>query len=96
MDNVAHHPQMKLEYIALDGTVEGLVRKPAGSEVKKADQTSTSIGKDKASSTDPVDSSDDSEEETSPSLKIETVENLNFYDVTDVKIFRKDIRAGRV
>ena len=141
IDSVAHHPQMKLEYIGLDHTVERLLRKPKGASKSKADRR-----KDKAKASSPVsetpnvngvapttvqgltngetqksphpceamtngsaphasngeiddDSSSSDEggdEDLQPLLKIETLENVRMYDVDGVRIFRKDVMAGRL
>ncbi|KAI9786561.1 MAG: hypothetical protein M1816_007885 [Peltula sp. TS41687] len=102
MDNVAHHPDMKLEYIALEGTVEALVRKTTEKKAGKQ-QRSGPAGKSGGenpgtSTTDEIGSSDDDSDDTesSPSLKVETIEGLEFYDPEDIRIFRKDVRVGRL
>ncbi|KAI9825681.1 MAG: hypothetical protein M1832_001025 [Thelocarpon impressellum] len=132
IDNVAHHPHLKLEYIGLDRTVERLLRKPKEAESKrkrmakaeakakalaasassKADATATTNGTAGASAASPPSTSadkdqgkdsdgsssssddDDDEEREQPLLKIETLDNVKFYDVYGVRIFRKDVMAG--
>ena len=102
MDNVAHHPHMKLEYIALDGTVEALVRKTvekkAGKQQRSGQGGKGVVGENQPSSTDETGSTDDDNDdtETSPPLKVETIEGLEFYDPEGIRIFRKDVRAGRL
>ncbi len=100
VDNVAHHADSKLEYIALDSTVERLMRKPK--DIKKkgkgkdrnAEKENTKLG---VSLEDDDSSSDESsDEDHQPGLKIETLENVRFYDVFGVRIFRKDIKAGKL
>jgi hypothetical protein len=135
VDNIAHNPEMQLEYLALDTNVERLVRrkqlaKPAGkdkaADVKgkgKAtgmDNTSKALAEliiglgsssnwnDATSSsangvTTPVlfewQESSDEEDATSvhkTGLKVETIEGIRFCDVSGVRIFEKDILAGRL
>lgn len=48
VDNVSHHPNMKLEYIALDGNVERLVRRQPE---PKSQTASKSSGKGKGKAT---------------------------------------------
>ncbi|KAI9848787.1 MAG: hypothetical protein M1838_000368 [Thelocarpon superellum] len=125
IDNVAHHPQLKLEYIGLDATVERLLRRPRASKKRKGKPVGVQndvLVHDAGAATDSDSSSsseiDCSEEETlistdfnfttyglqhvhhggekQPLLKIETLENVKFYDVYSVRIFRKDVMAGRL
>lgn len=100
MDNVAHHPNMKLEYIALESTVEALVRKTVEKKADKQQRAGKGkkAGENHSSSTDETGSSDDDSDDTesSPSLKVETIENLEFYDPDGIRIFRKEVRAGRL
>lgn len=121
VDNVSHNPAMKLEYLALDNSVERLVRrvkKPklkVGGKVLDKDKgkgkeiaipaASTSSGfpawADFALSNpaENVSSDEDglnSDDDLSPGLKLETLEGARFYDVYGVRIFRKDVMAGRL
>lgn len=96
MDNVAHHPRMKLEYIALEGTVESLVRKKPDKGKRPKTTGKAAAGKSKASSETGSSDDDSGTDDPSPTLKIETLEGISFHEVEGVKIFRKDIRAGRL
>jgi hypothetical protein len=135
VDNISHNPDMKLEYLALDTSVERLVRSTPQKKTpqdKKGKGKETSITKGKTlaqlaqaqnmgwSSTGGVgigsnaldilngvgmtgylaawDESDDEDLDIGgeSGLKIETVENIPFYEVTDVRIFEKDVLLGRL
>lgn len=136
VDNISHNPEMKLEYLALDTSVERLVRSipsnktPAVDKKGKSKETSMTKGKTLAqlaktqnmswSSMGGVgigsnaldilngvgitgysaawDESDDEDLDIGgkSGLKIETVENIPFYEVTDVRIFEKDALLGRL
>jgi hypothetical protein len=143
VDSVSTNPDMKLEYIALDASVERLVRR-----AKKPKPTKTSAAEDKGkgkevdakgkgkgkekqvsanndesitfvypnltplsaipgmvqhwdSGSDSESSVDGGEDDSSSDekdsvLKLETLEGVKFYDVLGVRIFRKDILAGRL
>ncbi|KAI9674219.1 MAG: hypothetical protein M1817_002037 [Caeruleum heppii] len=91
IDVVAHHPQLKLEFIGLDGTVERLLRTPT--EVLEASKKGF-IREKEEKSVDSDTDSDDDDGSPEPLLRIETREQVKFYDVYDVRIFRKDVRAG--
>ncbi|KAI9811061.1 MAG: hypothetical protein M1827_005643 [Pycnora praestabilis] len=77
-------------------------------DASKTDSSGKDIGKgededkDKkiigeASSDNDSSTDDDSDDEYKrPELKVETSENFRFYDVVGVRIFRKDVRAGRL
>ena len=140
VDNISHNPHMKLEYIALDGSIERLVRrvplskkadiKGKGKEVsgganrasKKTvaqlvlgsgsgwpDGTSMISGFSSGLGSGGLDSMpfiEESEDEDTAEwgvgisgkvgLKIETIDGLRFCNVTDVRIFEKDILGGRL
>ncbi|CZR69242.1 uncharacterized protein PAC_19142 [Phialocephala subalpina] len=121
VDIVSHNPDMKLEYLALDTSVERLARRkyPRAKKV-------TSKGKGKAKELDLVsakalaelalgnsgpsvgwgdstnayfdlaESSDEEDGLGKSGLRIETVEGVRFCDVTGVRIFEKEIIAGRL
>jgi hypothetical protein len=131
VDNVAHNPDMKLEYIALDTSIERLVRRKQPNTAKadkkgkgKAkggmDHTSKALAEliiglgssspwgDGASSSSTdlgtpvlVDWQESSDEEdpgaiSKTGLKVETIEGMRFCDVSGVRIFEKDVLAGRL
>jgi hypothetical protein len=135
VDNIAHNPDMKLEYIALDTSVERLVRRKPPSKSAGKDKPADKKGKGKVQGMDntskalaeliiglgsssswgdggssnanglatPVlfDWQDSSDEDEPASigkigLKVETVEGIRFCDVSGVRIFEKDILAGRL
>ncbi|KAI9780973.1 MAG: hypothetical protein M1839_006412 [Geoglossum umbratile] len=95
MDNIAHYPELKLEYLALDSTVERVIRKKV--EPKKTKKPSGVQKLLAGKETEPKDSetSDDenSDDDQQPGLKIETLA-VKFYDVYNVRIFRKDVKSG--
>jgi len=133
VDNIAHNPDMKLEYLALDTSVERLVRRkqPKTGKEKAADKkgkgkakgmdntskalaeliiglgSSSTWGDGGSSSSNglatPVlfewqESSDDEDPVaiSKTGLKVETIEGIRFCDVTGVRIFEKDVLAGRL
>lgn len=115
VDSVSHNPEMKLEYIGMENSVERLVRRV---KQPKSKDKGKAVDKGKGKEVDTIDtavafptldsmlvppiedeSSEDesgSEDGLSPGLKLETLEGVRFYDVFDVRIFRKDIMAGRL
>jgi hypothetical protein len=113
VDSVSYNPEMKLEYIGLENSVERIVRRaPKSKDVNKA---ADKKGKGKAvekieseafptlnSMLTPVveDSSSDDDDESDdgliPGLKLETLEGVRFYDIYGIRIFRKDVMAGRL
>ncbi|KAF4513088.1 hypothetical protein G6O67_000407 [Ophiocordyceps sinensis] len=111
VDNLSHHPELKLEWIAMeDERVDRVVRP---SEAPGEAKCSQDKGKDKAHvpngvtsdgafpllPTDGLESESDSDGEVSDSgkrLRFKTVGPLQFYDVWGVKIFEKEVRSGRL
>ncbi|KAI9833763.1 MAG: hypothetical protein M1819_003496 [Sarea resinae] len=126
VDNIAHNPHMKLEYIALDNTLERLIRRPRKPKKAKKAQAladpnqklstngppsagppsdtivngSSGSGNASPSTADGDSSSEDSDDLDSVAsgagLKIETKEDRKFYDIRGIRIFRKDVKAGRL
>jgi hypothetical protein len=119
VDSVSHSPEMKLEYLALESTVERLVRRIRQPKAKDKGKTvDKGEGKIKESevpgvtsypnimemikpaeedsSSDYESGDGDSEGESVPNLKLETLEGVRFYDIFGVRIFRKDIMMGRL
>lgn len=116
IDNLTHHPHLKLEWISIDDDdrVERLIR---ASDLPNKDkkQSKKAKGKQKAKtattgggnspfpvlpavdSWDNAASSSDSEsEDEDKDRRIETVENIHFYDVWGVRIFKKEVVTGRL
>ncbi|KAI9867625.1 MAG: hypothetical protein M1813_008425 [Trichoglossum hirsutum] len=96
IDNIAHYPELKLEYLALDSTVERVIRKKANPKrTKNLSSVESLLGGKEIEAKDSETSSDDenSDEDQQPGLKIETL-GVKFYDVYGVRIFRKDVKAG--
>ncbi|KAI9789133.1 MAG: hypothetical protein M1833_002768 [Piccolia ochrophora] len=101
IDNVAHHAHLKLEYIALDGTVERLDRRIVTTKTEKSEhqQGEHEQPKDVQLVADDLSSGEDEDTDDGNSqagLKIETREGLRFYDAYGIRVFRKDVRAGRL
>lgn len=104
VDNVSHHPSMKLEFVALDGNVERLIRPVAGAARPKGERKdkgkgkaaglfpSLTAGKEEESSS----SEEESEGEYTPGLRLKTQESGRFYDVYGVRMWRKDVLLGRL
>ncbi|KAH8889669.1 hypothetical protein GQ53DRAFT_187973 [Thozetella sp. PMI_491] len=112
IDNLSHHPEMKLEWISLDDDdrVERIIR-PSELPKKEEKSAKESKGKQKAGAAggvndlfpvlpavDPWDMSSDSSDEDDDlqEQKIETVGDIHFYDVWGVRIFKKEVITGRL
>ncbi|KAH0566461.1 hypothetical protein GP486_000131 [Trichoglossum hirsutum] len=96
IDNIAHYPELKLEYLALDSTVERVIRKKVNPKrTKNLSSVEGLLEGKEMEAKDSETSSDDenSDEDQQPGLKIETL-GVKFYDVYGVRIFRKDVKAG--
>ncbi|KAF5009024.1 hypothetical protein FDECE_4738 [Fusarium decemcellulare] len=111
VDNLSHHPELKLEWIAMeDDRLDRVIRPSDTPEegVKRRDK-----GKEKAianphhnDSALPVlpswgsdsesDEDDDDASNCGRRLRLKTVGVLQFYEVWGVKIFDKEIRTGRL
>lgn len=108
IDNLSHYPALKLEWLAIDDDdhVERIVRlkEPPREKGKKR----SSAGKAPApttnggpfSSSDGLDTGSGSEDEDEDGggdgvSKIETIDN-RFYEVWGVRIFEKEVTAGRL
>ncbi|KAK3390539.1 hypothetical protein B0H63DRAFT_557497 [Podospora didyma] len=116
IDNLTHHPEMKLEWISIDDDdrVERLIRT---SQLPKKDKDSKK-GKGKKTASgininsdtfpallgtsdnwnNPVSDSDDDDDDDDDTRdpRIETMENIHFYDVWAVRIFKKEVVHGRL
>jgi hypothetical protein len=123
-DNLSHHPHLKLEYVAVDISVDRIIRRipkkahdkskgkgkavAEGGLKPKDGKTLSQLLSESSIKTSTLDPSllEESEEEYNGEwglgvtgkmgLKVETVEGLQFYDVTSVKIFEKEILGGRL
>ncbi|KAI1207984.1 uncharacterized protein F4807DRAFT_432647 [Annulohypoxylon truncatum] len=112
VDAISHHPELKLEWLAL-GDDDRVVRVVRKAETPKQPKF-TSKGKQPA--TNPTDysigagpfpvaptdwddvseSEDDGEDERLPVQKLELNEGYSFYDIYGVRIFKKEVANGRL
>lgn len=109
IDNLSHFPELKLEWLAIDVDehAERLIRWKAPPKDKKK---AKSKGKGKAThsastngeqypvlSLEPgADSDSDDDDDIGAGMRIETIDNIHFYDVWDVGIFKRSIVSGRL
>jgi hypothetical protein len=95
IDNIAHYPELKLEYLALDSTVERVVRKKVDPKKTKKPSGVQKLlaGKETESKDSETSDDENSDDDQQPGLKIETLA-VKFYDVYNVRIFRKDVKSG--
>ncbi|OHE94744.1 F-box domain-containing protein [Colletotrichum orchidophilum] len=124
VDNLSHHPNMKLEWISIDDDrVERIIRPPPQTPAAKAEEKRNKKGKKPAGSSfgafggpgtstgsgapgvfpplpmpgwETDSDSDDEDTDIVANTKLETVEGVHFYDVWDVRIFKKEVMAGRL
>lgn len=114
IDNLSHHPHLKLEWISIDDDdrVDRLIRPGDLPKKNKSAPSSKSKGKEKAPSPagfslggemfpilpalDSWDQSDSEDDEELQDQGIETLENIHFYDVWGVRIFKKEVVTGRL
>jgi hypothetical protein len=110
VDTIAHHPELKLEWLSMgdEDRAQRILRKP--DIVKKP---KTGKGKAKIAWTPanyntagyPIfplggwedESESDSEEDEdgpAPFLKLDLIEDIAFYDVWGIRIFKKEVMAG--
>ncbi|KAI0896815.1 hypothetical protein F4806DRAFT_409635 [Annulohypoxylon nitens] len=110
IDAVSHHPELKLEWLALgdDERVVRIVRKSVTPKQPKI----TAKGKQPATHQtdfnasgpfpvaptewDDVSESEDDEDQQSPTQKLELNEGYSFYDIYGVRIFKKEVVNGRL
>jgi hypothetical protein len=116
IDNLSHHPELKLEWISIDDEdrVERLIR-PSDLPKKEKGTSKKAKGKQKALPASgygsgvndlfpvlpPPDNwdnaaSDSDDDDELQDQRIETVDNIHFYDVWGVRIFKKEIVNGRL
>ncbi|TVY17542.1 hypothetical protein LARI1_G005107 [Lachnellula arida] len=112
VDVVAHTPFMKLEYIGLNEAIDRLVRRSRVNKNAKKDKKGKGKATDVIAKallgdndwTDPSKRSDyqaSSDEDEAVmfgelGLKVETVEDIRFYEISGVRIFEKDVIFGRL
>ncbi|KAJ4418909.1 hypothetical protein N0V82_005258 [Gnomoniopsis sp. IMI 355080] len=108
IDNLSHFPELKLEWLAIDEDehAERLIRwkappkdkKKAKAKGKEKATSSTSTNGDQypVLSLEPGVESESEDDDTGDGMKIETIDNIHFYDVWDVGIFKRNIVSGRL
>lgn len=125
VDNLSHHPHLKLEWISIDDDrVERIIRPPPQTPAAKAEEKRNKKGKSKPTGSafgafggpgtstgsgapsgfpplpmpgwETDSDSDDEDTDIVANTKLETVEGVHFYDVWDVRIFKKEVMAGRL
>ncbi len=102
-DALSSHPGMKLEYLALGNTVGRLVwkvkdtPKPKDKGKGKAAMytgNTSIISEEKQDESNSDDS--DEEDDSTPGLRLETVDCGRFYDVLGVRMWKKEVLLGRL
>ncbi len=108
IDTLVHYPSLKLEYLTIDnGHVERILRLPLEpNNLGLGNKHSKAKGKNKATnslvdgdtSSSDSDLSSDSDEDTSPNgkFKMDTVPHMQFHDIWGIRIFEKEVVAGRL
>ncbi|KAI1634972.1 hypothetical protein F4809DRAFT_615909 [Biscogniauxia mediterranea] len=112
VDAVSHHPQLKLEYLCMvdDERVTRIIRKPrTGRKAKKdkgkgkgASQTGLNYswathGPSPVAETSwDAESDSDEDEDELQGMELELNENVPYYDIWGVRIFKKEMVAGRL
>ncbi|KAL2016638.1 hypothetical protein VTK56DRAFT_3218 [Thermocarpiscus australiensis] len=131
IDNVSHHPALKLEWVSIDDDdrVDRLVRRvverkspkdddddgssSSSEEKKKKEEKAKGKGKQKAGLLSMLNmdlsaalataelcegfsESEDDDGDGDVGMKVETVDDLHFCDVPGVRIFKKEVVAGRL
>jgi hypothetical protein len=111
VDNLSHHPELKLEWIAMeddrldrvirptDMPDEGEKRRAKGKEKAIVSPHHNSINLPILPTWGSDSESEDEEDDASncgKRLRLKTVGVLQFYEVWGVKIFDKEIRSGRL
>lgn len=110
IDTLSHFPDLKLEWLAIDEDehVERIIRFKAPPKEKKKSKGKDKVPAPMFTNGDqypvlsldnPADVVSDSEDDMSGSegtMKIETIENIHFYDVLGVRIFKRDVVTGRL
>ncbi|KAH8172867.1 F-box domain-containing protein [Sarocladium implicatum] len=120
VDNLSHHPELKLEWIAMENDrVDRIIRPSVGhrdhdddsegedevlEKLKKSNEHSLGKAKLIANTQYPImpsieldtDSDSDDDHDSGQRLRYKTVGPLQFYDTWGIKIFEKEIRAGKI
>lgn len=108
IDNLSHFPDLKLEWLAIDEDehAERLIRwkappkdkKKAKAKGKEKDTPLASMNGDQypVLSLEPGVDSDSDDDDIGGGMRIETIDNIHFYDVWDVGIFKRNIVSGRL
>ncbi|KAI6716641.1 hypothetical protein PZA11_001772 [Diplocarpon coronariae] len=112
VDAIAHNPDMKLEYLALDHSVDRLVRRkpmprPASGKAKELDWTSAKAlaqlvmgssagGWVDESKYDFPDSEDDEDGIVKTGLQVETIDGMRLSDVVGIRIFERNVITGKL
>ncbi|PBP24766.1 F-box domain-containing protein [Diplocarpon rosae] len=112
VDAIAHNPDMKLEYLALDRSVDRLVRrmplrKLASEKAKELDWTSAKAlaqlvmgssagGWGDESKYDFPDSEDDEDGIVKTGLRVETIDGFRISDVVGIRIFEPSVLTGKL
>lgn len=112
IDTLSHFPEMKIEWLAIDDDerVERIVRwkeppreKKSGSKKgkEKAHVTLTNGSNFPVLTLDHPEAGSDSDEDYGSGVdeavsRIETIDNIQFYDVWGVRIFKREVITGRL
>ncbi|KAF5666035.1 hypothetical protein FHETE_6403 [Fusarium heterosporum] len=111
VDNLSHHPELKLEWIAMEDDRLDRVIRPT--DISDEGEKRRSKGKEKATlnphhhnpnlpmlpslgSDSESEEDDDDASNCGKRLRLKTVGVLQFYEVWGVKIFDKEVRSGRL
>ena len=111
VDNLSHYPNLKLEWVSINnGDRADRIVRYSDLPQKETKKSKKKKGKEKAAipasngpfpvlpleAWDVASSSDDDDEGAFGSLKLDTIEDIHFYDVWGVRIFKKEIVSGRL
>ena len=92
IDTMTHCPGVRVKYLAMAGIVFELARRPRSARRNRAADPK---GKGKAKADDGVESDEFSEiENVGPEMSC--IKHWKFSEVTGIKIFRKEIRNGKL
>lgn len=122
VDNLSHHPELKLEWIAMENDRVDRIIRPSANEKENDDDDSEGDDEDREKQKKsnghglakaklqgdhdgyPIlpsieldsESESDDDQDSGQRLRYKTVGPLQFYDTWGVKIFEKEIRAGKL
>ena len=98
-DTLAHHPKMKLEYIGLVSDLEKLERHEPKKKQEESGGANTNAAGSKNAGPLQVDEEESDEgasaDEDDDALLVDTVD-VKFYNAFNVRIFKKEVRAGKL